>query len=284
MRLSGGRKMTIYILFLILCILCGLLYLEQRGKTEGFSDGNIPRIIWTYWHDPQIPPKVKQMLDERRKVLGSWDHRVLNEDTVYDYIPKDEFPQGYDALGHQHKADWIRLYLLKTYAGCWMDASIIVNRADELEELYELSLEQDVGLTGYYLPERLANGNPRSWIENFILLAPIGSSIINKWFDEFTLAIEIGFLPYKKRVFLKKDVSNIFPKEDENTYYTAYASLQYILTDCDRIVIKDASKSVYTYHDECRWDSPCVIKKINNTSKNQQPDIIKLIGQDRTHL
>jgi len=266
--------------------MCLLLYITQskEKKIEGFSSIRIPRIIWSYWHDPQIPRKVKEMLDGRRELLSRWEHRVLNEETLFDYIPRDEFPKGYDGLGHQHKADWIRLYLLKTYAGCWMDASIIVNRTDEVEELYQRSITENSELTGYYLPERLAKGNPRSWIENFILIAPQGSSIISRWFDEFTLAIEMGFQSYKQRVFSKKDVSNIYPKDGDNIYYTAYACLQYILTDTDRTVIKDASTSVYTYHDECRWDSPCVINKIKSIPKERQPDIIKLIGQDRSYL
>ena len=94
----------------------------------------------------------------------------------------------------------------------------------------------------------------------------------------------MGFQPYKERVFSKKDVSNIYPKDGDNMYYTAYASLQYILTDTDRIIIKDASTSVYTYHHECRWDSPCVVNKIKNIPKESQPDIIKLIGQDRSYI
>jgi hypothetical protein len=283
--MARATKTYIYILLILACICIGIsVAFLYPNRVDPFTTYSLPRIIWSYWHDPQIPPNIEKIMKEREAVLSTWEHRVLNEETVYDYIPRDAFPEGYYGLSHQHKADWIRLYLLKTYAGCWMDASIIVNRSDEIEELYKESLEQNSELTGYYLPERLAKGNPRSWIENFFLIAPKGSSIIEKWLDEFTLAIKMGLIPYKQRVFSKKDVSNIYSKDDDNTYFTVYASLQYILYDSDRMIIKDASKSIYTYHDKCRWNSPCVIDKIKNTPKENQPDSIKLIGNDRNYI
>jgi hypothetical protein len=255
----------------------------RRNLSEGFTR-SIPRIIWTYWHDPQIPPKVEKILKEREEVLVTWEHRLLNEETVYDYIPREEFPVGYHILGHQHKADWIRLYLLKTYAGCWMDATIIVNRTDELEQLYERSLIEQSDLTAYYHTDRLLDNNPRSFIENFFLLAPVGSSLIARWYDEYTLAIGTGLIEYKKRVFSKVNVRHIYKKDNDDVYFSAYACLQSVITENDKIILTNAFTSVYTYHDECRWDSQCVVNKIKRTPKQQQPDSIKLIRGDREYL
>ena len=232
----------IYILIISLCILLLLLALLQRQKlNEGFSTYTIPRIIWSYWHDPHIPAKVKRILDERRDVLSTWEHRVLNEKTVYDYIPQDEFPKGYEVLGHQHKSDWIRLYLLKTYGGCWMDASIIVNRSDELEDLYKRSLSEKSELTAFYHTDRLLNNNPRSFIENFFFLAPFDSSLLARWYDEYTLAIEIGLVAYKQRGFSKVDLTNVYQKDNDDVYFSAYACLEYVLTDSDNIILNNGA-------------------------------------------
>ena len=277
------RHSTVYILIVSLCILLLLLvYLKASADadTEGFTNITIPRIVWSYWHDPQIPPKVKQILDERRDVLSTWEHRTLNETTVYDYIPRDEFPKGYDDLLQQSKADWIRLYLLKVYAGCWMDASIIVNRSDEIEEIYRESIRVQSQLSGYSI------GNS-SYIEAFFLIAPLHSTIIIPWFDEYTSAIEIGFIPYKKKVVSKIDVSNCFSGE-EDTYLMVYAALQYtlrvILPEEPPMVLKHRDESMLKYQAECNHDNKCVVEKIRNTPKHLQPPNIKLTRFNREFL
>lgn len=279
------RRNTIYILIALLCILFLVLFVlkikSPHNTTEGFGNNySIPRIIWSYWHDPQIPPKVKKILDERREVLSRWEHRVLNETTVYDYIPRHEFPKGYYELSHQAKSDWIRLYLLKVYGGCWMDASIIVNRSNEIEELYEESVLVKSQLSGYSI------GNS-SYIESFFLIAPVNSSIVNPWFDEFTSAVEIGFVPYKKKVVSKIDVSNCFSGEDD-TYLMVYAALQYtlriILPEEPPMVLKHRDKSMLKYLVECNHDSKCIVEKIRNTPKDQQPANIKLTRFSREQL
>ena len=134
------RHKTLYILIVALCIVCLLLYLSKKRQVEGFSSTPIPKIIWSYWNDANIPPKVEQILRNRGEVLSTWEQRVLNEQSVYHYIPRGRFPKGYSGLTHQAKSDWIRLYLLKVYGGCWMDASIIVNSSEGVEHMYTESI------------------------------------------------------------------------------------------------------------------------------------------------
>jgi len=249
---------------------------------EGFTY-TLPRIIWSYWHDPNIPPKIKKILDERKEVLSSWEHRVLNEHSVSKYIKDEDFPDGFDDLSNTHKADWIRLYLIHKYGGCWLDATIIFNSPNEIEELYKISMDIQSDLTGYYNPPCLLDKNPRTWIECFFLLAPTNSSLINRWYTEFTRAVQLGFVSYKKDVVSKRTISTCYGEKDD-IYFTIYAALQNIILDSDRIYIKDASTSVYKFHYECNWDSECVIDKVKNTPKDFQPNTIKLIRQDRDYL
>jgi hypothetical protein len=255
-------------------------------SVEGFSTmPRIPRIIWSYWHDSQIPPKVKEILDERQKLLTSWEHRVLDQTTVYDYIPRDEFPKGYDDLGHAHRADWIRLYILKIYGGCWMDSSIIVNSGNELESLYKESVETKSEFTGFYLSSHTLNSVKETYIENWFIMAPPSSPVIELWYEEYTDAVTGGFMAYKKKVFSLIDVSNIYSKEDDNTYLTQHAALQYVLRHRVRtkptIVIKDAADSMFKPHVDCGWKSECVIEYLNKTPKENQPPYIKLRSNER---
>jgi hypothetical protein len=280
--MARPTKTYIYILLIVACICIGLALARMYRKTvEPFTQYSLPRIIWTYWHDPRIPPKIEKIMREREAVLSTWEHRLLNEETVYDYIPRDAFPEGYSKLGHQHKADWIRLYLLKTYAGCWMDASIIVNRTDEIEEIYEESVSIQSELSAY------SDSGTSNYIETFLLMAPAESKVIELWFTEYTSAIESGFLPYKKKVTSKIDVSNCFAGDDD-VYLTTSAALQYTLRvhlyTKPRMVLKDRYKTMYKYLAECKHDSKCVIAKIKNTPKDEQPPNIKLTRFNREYL
>ena len=283
------RTNTIYIVIVLLCILSVLVYALGRRKVEGFADGSIPRIIWSYWNDPEIPPKIKKIMKERQDVLSTWDHRVLNEETVYMYIPRNAFPQGYMNLSHQHKADWIRLYILKEHGGCWMDASIIVNSTEELERLYRKSIETNSEFTGFYLSTHTRNSVKESYIENWFIMAPVKSRLISLWYEEYTQAVTIGFLPYKKKVFSHINVSNIYPEfEDDSLYLTQHAALQYVLqvrlSSKPNILIFDAADTMFKPHVDCKWDVPCVVKFIKNTPKEKQPSYIKLRSNERNQL
>lgn len=283
------RTNTIYILIVILCILSILLYAVGGNKIEGFANGSIPRIIWSYWNDPEIPQPVKKIMREREIVLSSWEHRVLNEKTVYEYIPRHSFPKGYTSLSHQHKADWIRLYILKEHGGCWMDASIIVNSADELEGLFSKSTETNSEFTGFYLSSHTRNSVKESYIENWFIMAPVRSRLISLWYEEYTEAVTIGFLPYKKKVFSRINVSNIYGEfEDDSVYLTQHAALQYVLqvrlSSRPNIIIFDAAETMFKPHVDCKWDVPCVLKFIKDTPKEKQPSYIKLRSSERNQL
>jgi hypothetical protein len=258
----------------------------KRKNTEGFA-GPLPKVIWSYWNDPEIPPKLLHILAQRETVLSSWDHRVLNEESVYEYIPRDSFPEGYDGLIHQHKADWIRLYILKNYGGCWMDASIIVNSDREIERLYAQSLLTESEFTGFYLQANTLNSVRDTYIENWFIMAPARSRLISLWYEEFTEAVTTGFLHYKKKVTTAINVSNLYGGE-EDTYLTQHAALQYVLrsrlTERPNILIFDASDTMFKPHVDCKWDSSCVIKYIRDTPKDKQPPYIKLRGNERSEL
>lgn len=259
---------------------------RSRSHTEGFASYTLPRTIWSYWHDPVIPPSVATMLAER--AILPWKHVVLNEVTVYEYIDPSLFPKGYDQLSHQHQADWIRLYILKVYGGCWMDASIIVNSGEELEAMYKQSIETQSEFTGFYLQSHTLKGVPETYIENWFIMAPKESRIIQLWYEEYTMAVEIGFAAYKKRVFSQIDVSNIYAREDDNTYLTEHAALQYVLRvrlkEKPHLLIVDASESMFKPHVDCKWDTECTLKFIKETPKEKQPPFIKLRSNERNLL
>jgi hypothetical protein len=250
-------------------------------RVEGFttkdtSSYELPRIRWSYWHDANLPRDIAEMLEQQSAALPSWDHRILHETTLGTYIDRSAFPKGYESLKPQHKADWIRLYVLQRYGGCWMDASIILYSDKEVEELYEESVRTNSELTAY--------SAEKNYVETFFLLAPLHSPVLRAWYEEFTEAIEIGFPAYKKKVVSRIDVSNCFDNEAD-TYLTTSAAIQYVLRVLlpgRPTVLRDRATSVYKYHEECRYNNSCIFRKIRDIPVDEQPSMIKLTRFNRT--
>jgi len=245
-----------------------------------FSKPTLPRIIWSYWHDRSIPKEVQAILDHRKRKLNKYEHITVYEDTIHKYIDAP-YPPNFDKLMHQHKADWVRLQLLNKYGGCWMDAGIIVNDASAIDALFEETSAKHAELSAFYLESRTVHHDPSTYIENWFLLAPSNSKLINRWLNEFTHAITIGFEQYKK------DHENSIPEYDRflNTYLTQHVCLQVILQDSKEIpivLLHKAEDTMFKLHTEGNWELESMQKIVQkDKARIQTIPYIKLRGGDR---
>ena len=238
----------------------------RRTRKQRGGSYNIPKIIWGYWDDSNVPVEMMRFFDRRKKVLGGWEHRLLNKDNVYDHIDKASFPKTFGHLSPPHQADWIRLAVLEKHGGCWMDAAIFVNKADALEELYKESVTAKSEMTAFY-SEHFAKGKgPESYIENWFIMAPIHSKLITEWKKELEHAIRIGFKAYKKEVFKHVDAEHIYPKPDDalndqhwRTYLTMHACILMVLRRYKpNMILKRAEDTMYKVHNDiCKWEPHC---------------------------
>lgn len=90
-----------------------------------------PRLIWTFWHDPELPLTVKACLQICRALHPQWQLTVLNKDNYHRYTSNMylEYLRHNDSLARF--ADFVRLVVLARYGGVWMDASIICRTSYE---------------------------------------------------------------------------------------------------------------------------------------------------------
>lgn len=260
MNLVRVAVMRILVLILILLISFVILYDIVYAPAKKYI---LPNIIWSYWHDRNIPKDVKRIIDHRRRIMDSYEHIVLHEDTVWDYID-DAPPPNFDSLGHAHKADWIRLVLLKKYGGCWMDASIIVNSKEAIDTLFNNARKKRVDLSAFYLDTRTFRKQPHTYIENWFIIAPKQSPLIQKWLNEYEYAIRIGFEQYKKQVHVRIPKYNRF-----STYLTQHVCLQIVIQKSwvlPNIDLSKAEDSMFKIHSTC-WKyedkaGECIMNKI----------------------
>ena len=89
-------------------------------------------IIWQYWHqgEENAPELVKKCLESVKKYESDRKIVVLSYDTIKDYI---DLPKIYHDLLEQgkmkiaHFSDIVRVYLLTTYGGCWIDSTLYLS-------------------------------------------------------------------------------------------------------------------------------------------------------------
>jgi hypothetical protein len=266
----------------------------KRGPTY-----SIPKIVWLYWDDTKRPPLIEAIHKYNLAKMEGWDVRFLNKETIHKYVDAQEYPAGLTEQRIQHQSDWYRLYLLSNYGGCWMDASIILNDPGALDDIWARSTERraDIAIFGtssynedegtVYKTFTHAQGlDIPLAIDNWFIMAPLHSVIIEKWFDEFNTALKMGFLAYKRKCLEEGvDISVIYFADEEDTYLTMHICIEKImqkeLEEMPSILILKSCDSMFKLHEECDWNQKCIEEAILNEESRDLP-YIKLMSSNRS--
>ena len=286
-----NRFLTVLIVIFIIYFILKSLYKD---------DNQYPKICWIFWNTEKLPPMIKKIKKYNRSKLKNWDVRFLNSDTIYNYISKEEFPSTYDTLIPAHKADWIRLQLLHKYGGCWMDASIILNQDTAIDKIYDKSIQTGADLTVFTVSKleftHKSGKKIPLHIDNWFILAPKNSKMIKLWLDEYTSAVNMGLLKYKKNAIKNNvDISKIWFSDKNCVYLTQHICIQYVLQkkilDIPHILFLDASQSMFKVKNICmseinkkKYGSrlKCIENKINHNKDIQNLPYIKLTRKERS--
>jgi hypothetical protein len=283
------------LLVLSVCIiLVFALVVVNRGPA--FS---IPKIVWLYWDEVARPPLIEVIHTYNMGKMEGWDVRFLNKETIHTYVDAEEYPAGLAEQKIQHQSDWYRLYLLSKYGGCWMDASIILNDPDALDDIWERSIERRADITIFgtssfneeegtkYKTFTHAQGlDIPLAIDNWFIMAPLHSTIAAKWFEEFNTALKMGLLAYKRECIKEGvDISIIYFADEDDTYLTMHICIQKIvqkdLEEMPSILILKSCDSMFKLHEECEWKQECIEEAILKEESRDLP-YIKLMSSNRT--
>lgn len=88
------------------------------------------RIIWQYWAQgyDDVPPVVRECLDSVERFAAGCTIVRLCDANLADYLDLPEFVQRKrSTYSRAHFSDILRLMLLKTYGGLWLDATILLS-------------------------------------------------------------------------------------------------------------------------------------------------------------
>ena len=234
------------------------------------------KVLWVYW-DHRKPKLIRQIEKHNKKNLPTWNIKYLNNKNLSEYI--SSFPPKFNTLIPQHKADWIRLYLISHYGGVWCDASIIINSEKEMDLLWEKTNTHD--FVGFY------NGKKENGIykivETWCFASKKSGTLVTKWLKEFEIAIEEGYKPYRERI-IKNTNLDLYKERKNIDYFTVYYCLQHIMQNSTlpTMYMINADNSMFHLNKKCKMD-PKLSKCIMNTLKTKKVKLpyIKLTRHER---
>ena len=114
----------IYIFFIFLKIGTTHPLKNPIERFEESKKNKIPKIIWSYWDNPEVPEFISDCKKNWAKFAPNYEIRYLNKNNIEDYITN--MPENWQSLPPYRQADVLRLKLLEKYGGIWMDASILL--------------------------------------------------------------------------------------------------------------------------------------------------------------
>jgi len=282
----------ILLVLLVLIVMLLITVFSQKSNTT-LSTQTIPKILWIYWDTEELPHTIKLIKEHNRDKLTDWDVRYLNINTLKNYIPESAYDPKYHNLVSANKSDWIRLYIIYTYGGLWLDAGIIINSYTELNSIYNTSVVKGSQMTVFKTIKKDGTFNHVSGVElplvidSWFIMAPQGSQIIKAWLNEFSHAIQIGFLNYKQKIIKDgTDISKIHSASPEDTYLMVHMCIQNVLQkqqpNLPPILILDSSSSMFKLQNICKWKDECIADKLNNDPESKNLPFIKLTNSNRT--
>lgn len=148
------------------------------NKSEQKID--IPKIIWIFWYDGNIPELVQSCINKIKKLHKNYEINVLNKKNLSEYIDMN-IDLLVEKMPIANLSDLIRLKLLKKYGGVWLDASIILEEA--IDDFF-LEKNNRFDIVAYYNKSQSIGCNIPV-IESWLLAAPKESDFINKWLFYF---------------------------------------------------------------------------------------------------
>ena len=177
---------------------------------SGTSPDVIPRIIWLYWEQADVPLLVRTCVIRVRALNPSCVVHFLNPDTLRTFVA--DLPD-FSGSTVQKKTDWVRLYLLQTRGGIWVDASTLLT--ESLDWVFEAQRATGAEYVGFYIESFTVDRN-YPVIENWFMAAVPGSSFVKKWFEIFdTQVVRLGTEKYldglRERGVYEKVTQNILP-------------------------------------------------------------------------
>jgi mannosyltransferase OCH1-like enzyme len=240
----------------------------KKREIESFNENHIPKIIWSYWDNPEVPDFVTKCRKNWVKFAPNYEIRYLNKNNIENYITN--MPENWQNLPPYRQADILRLKLLEKYGGIWMDASIL------LLENPDKFVGDDITL---FITPITTNADPI--YENWFIASTPNNEIIKKWVVEVEKALK------NPEVYIES--SSEYNKKLVNNpeYLICHLALRNIY-DNHKDIFKngkyiDSNTTAFYEHNKYSWKD-VAINAFKDFSIHPERLMIKFISVDRNHI
>ncbi len=245
---------------------------------------SIPKIIWLFWNEEDIPSHIQMYIDRISKLNKNYNIVVLGFHNLHKYLRKFDFSHDTPIA---NQTDLIRLNLLYKYGGIWIDVSTIFN--ESLETIFPLlNTSHSYDLIAFYNEKSTVNYD-KPIIESWFLAAPRENEFIRLWLKEFSKIELIGSKKLYNSICSRKNYKEIKQNISDPEYLLIYLTQQIVLLDKNNFnfYLKKCENSAFFYQNFYGWKP----LKMHNLLINYEvskispvPAIIKLVSGDRKLL
>lgn len=245
------------------------------------GDAKVPKIIWTFWDDPNTPPLISKCFENWKRMCPDYEIKLLN---------KDDVPNEYKDLTPQRQSDWLRVERLKTHGGVWLDASIILTES--------LDWVQGSGeAVMFYQEAMMKNKNSAPMYESWFMASIPNGKFITALYNEFDFACKTfknegyGYVEYLKKTHGDDKVNNMLQSMFKGLigYFTIYICIQKIIEidgiDGNLVTGLPGESGPILYQTKHRWNHKYVIEDLTGPWPAEGVNrLVKLVGNDRKEL
>jgi hypothetical protein len=262
--------------FIILGIILLFLILLLNQKRDY---GKHPKIIWTYWDNPdKIPKTVKMCMEGWKKYNPDYEIVLLTRDNYQNYVSIPEDIRSHQNFNDnpQRFADLVRIWVLAQNGGVWIDSSIVLK-----DSLNNWLFPRPAEFSGFYIDGFTKNGLPPV-IENWFFACDKNSEFIKLWRNEFS---QIKNYPnVEKYVESRKEMGVNYEGINGPVYLAMHVAAQKLLQidkyPVNLLILRKAEDGPFKYLKENEWNSERAIEFVCKNKKYQYP-IMKMRGPER---
>lgn len=252
----------IYIILIVILILLIFIFLIKRKQ-------KIPKIIYTFWHEKELPLIVKKCIESWKKNCPDYEIKILSYEDTKIYRHSSD--------SHQRHSDFVRLDCLYETGGIWIDASVFLNKP--IDDWINKYVNCD--LIGYYIDD---NQTRDEWpsIETWFMAVPKNSRIIKDWREEF-----MKYNNYETpEEYIKNEMNGIELDNLTDLYLLIYISQQKCIQkygDHYNLNLIDVKKDAFLHLNENNFNIEQAVKQFCNGVYKDKTRMIKLRRCDRPY-
>jgi hypothetical protein len=263
-------------------IIVGIIVLVIALLIQSRDYGIHPRIIWTYWDNPnKIPKTVMMCMESWKKSNPNYEIILL---TKYNYKQYVNIPEkivsnkNFDDNPTRF-ADLVRVYALAEHGGVWVDSSILISKSLD-DWLFPRAAE----FSGFYI-DGFTKNKSMPVIENWFFACDKNSRFMKLWRDEFS---EIAnYSSVEEYVESRKQMGVDFEKITLPNYLAMHISAQKVLQidkyPIGTLILNRAEDGPLKYLSDTNWNSSEAMKLVCKKIGYRLP-LMKMRSSERNIL